>query len=99
MPIKKKWSRATKEQVVNSVPEKGGVYELKAFGELVYIGKADSNLRSRLLDHVRQRSPNGFRFETAGFFSSPSRMERKHLTAYGSTDTELPSWNNRNPRG
>lgn len=98
MPIKKRWSRATKKQVVQTVPEKGGVYELKAFGELVYVGKADNNLRSRLLDHVRRRNPNGFRFNTSGFFGSPSKMERKHLTAYGSTDSETPPWNNRDPR-
>jgi hypothetical protein len=98
MPIKKKWSRATKQQVVRTVPEKGGVYELNSFGELVYIGKADSNLRGRLLDHVRKRNPSHFRFETAGFFQSPSRMERKHLLSYGGSDSETPPWNNRIPR-
>ena len=98
MPIPKKWSRATKDQIVRTVPEKGGVYELKAFGELVYIEKADHNLRGRLLDHVRERDPNSFRFETAGFFQSPSRMERKHLVAYGNSDSATPPRNNRLPR-
>ncbi|WP_152039946.1 DUF7508 domain-containing protein [Salinigranum salinum] len=98
MPIQKKWSHATKEHVVSTVPEKGGVYELKSFGELVYIGKANSNLRDRLLDHVEKRNPSHFRFKTAGFFGSPTRMERKHLLAYGDSDSETPPWNNRIPR-
>jgi GIY-YIG catalytic domain. len=74
------------------VPESGGVYELKSFGNLVYIGMA-KNLRRRLLEHYRDKNPNGFRYKKAGFFGSPKKMEDKHLTQYGSTDGELPPWN------
>lgn len=45
MPIRKSWSRARKQHVVQNMPGKGGVYELHTFGELVYIGKADRDPR------------------------------------------------------
>jgi hypothetical protein len=70
---------------------------LKAFGELVYIGKA-SNLRRRLLEPLNERSPNYFRYETAGFLRRPSSMEKEHFTAYGNGKSQLPSWNERDPR-
>lgn len=96
MPIPKKWSRASKQRIARDVPESSGVYELKAFGKLVYVGKA-SNLRSRLLTHLRDRNPNYYRYETVGFLGSPSRLEGKHLRAYGSTEEEMPPWNQRVP--
>lgn len=97
MPIGKKWSRASAQHVKSYAPTSGGVYELKAFGELVYIGKAN-NLRRRLLEHLNERSPNYYRFQKSSFLQSPSRLEKKHLAAYGSSDTEMPAWNNRDPR-
>lgn len=97
MPISKNWSRAKAQHITTNVPEKKGVYELKAFGELVYIGRAQ-NLRDRLLTHLNERSPNYYRYKKAGLFQSPSRLEQQHLTAYGHTDAEMPPWNNRDPR-
>lgn len=98
MPIGKKWSTATASHVKRNVPERGGVYELKSFGELVYIGKA-SNLRSRPLEHLRARNPNGYRFEVAsGLFTSPKRLENKHLDGYENRHGGLPQWNQRDTR-
>jgi hypothetical protein len=97
MPITKNWSTATPAHVRQHVPAKGGVYELKAFGELVYIGQA-SNLQRRLLTHLNERNPNYYRYDTAGFLGSPQRMERDELTQYGGTDAALPPWNDRDPR-
>lgn len=97
MPIGKKWSRASARNVRSNIPTKGGVYELNAFGKLVYIGKA-SNLQRRLLEHLNKRSPNYYRYETAGFLTSTSRMEKDHLDRYGTTTAEIPPWNNRDPR-
>lgn len=97
MPIGKKWSTASLSNVQTNVPQKGGVYELKNFGELIYIGRA-SDLQGRLMDHLNQRNPNKYRFKTAGFLKSPSRLEENHLTTYGSTKAETPPWNNRDPR-
>lgn len=97
MPISKKWSRANNATIKRNVPSKAGVYELKAFGQVVYIGRA-SNLKTRLLQHLRERNPNYYRYETAGFFQSPRRMEAAHLTQYGRTRAVMPPWNNRDPR-
>lgn len=97
MPISKNWSRASDAHVKSNVPLKGGVYELKSFGDLVYIGKA-SNLQRRLLEHLGERTPNYYRYDTAGFLTSPGSMEKQHLSAYGSTKAETPRWNNRDPR-
>lgn len=97
MPIKKNWSKATTRHVTANVPEKGGLYELRAFGELVYIGKAQ-NLRQRLLDHLNKRNPNYYRYKTAGFLQRPSSLEKQHLDRYGNTRAEMPPWNKRDPR-
>lgn len=97
MPIGKKWSQATAQHVKSNAPTESGIYELKAFGELVYIGKA-SNLRRRLYEHLNKRSPNFYRYETAGFLTSARSMEKDHLNRYGTTTTELPHWNDRDPR-
>lgn len=95
MPISKKWSKATAQNIRSNVPESGGVYELKAFGELVYIGKS-KNLQSRLLEHLRSRDPNYYRYKKSGFLQSPSSMEQNQLDAYSTT--EIPPWNDRDPR-
>ena len=53
MPIKSKWTPFTKV-VIDVLPmNEAGVYELgKTKGDLVlYIGKSDTSIRSRLLDH------------------------------------------------
>jgi excinuclease UvrABC nuclease subunit len=97
MPISKKWSKATERNVRTKVPNKKGVYELRSFGDLVYIGKA-GDLQRRLLEHLTERDPNYYRYETGSLFSSPTRMEKKHLTQFGNSKTAMPSWNNRDPR-
>lgn len=98
MPIGKKWSKATASHIKKNVPEKGGVYELRSFGELVYIGKA-SNLRNRLLLHNRDRSPNYYRYTVArGWFTSPKDYEDKHLTQYERKHGKLPRWNKNDTR-
>lgn len=97
MPISKKWSRASSRHVKSNVPTRGGVYELKAFGELVYIGKAN-DLQRRLLEHLNERNPNYYRYKKAGFLTRPSSMEKEHLTKYGNGKSQIPPWNERDPR-
>ena len=97
MPISKRFSSASREKIKQDVPENGGIYELKSFGDLVYIGKAQ-NLRTRLLEHYRKRNPNKFRYKKAGFLQSPKSLEDKHLTQYGNSDDELPPWNEKDTR-
>lgn len=98
MPISKKWSRATSRHVRENALPKSGVYELKAFGELVYVGHA-KDLQERLLDHLRARNPKYYRYDTAGLFQRPSRMEQNHIEAYGRKGDEIPPSNKRDPRG
>jgi len=97
MPVSKKWSQATRAHIKRNVPEKKGIYELKCFGELKYIGKA-KNLQRRLLEHNSDRDPNYYRFKKAGWLTSHSRLEDKHFTQYGSTDEEIPPWNKNDTR-
>jgi len=97
MPIDGRFTNASVEKIKNRVPEKGGVYELKSFGDHVYIGKAD-NLQRRLLEHYRKKNPNGFRYKKAGFLQSPKKLEDKHLRKYIDRHGELPRWNSNDTR-
>jgi len=75
----------------------GSSYNLQTFGEMVYIGKA-SNLQRRLLAYLGARSSNDYRYETVGSLTRLGRIERDHLTQYGWTHSEMPPWNNQDPR-
>lgn len=96
MPISKKWSKMSDSKIQDKAPVKSGVYELKNFGKLVYIGKAAS-LQERLAEHNREKDPNYFRFKTAGLLASHHRMERKHLQQFKNQEGKLPNWNQRMP--
>jgi len=96
MPISKPFTKATEAKVRNRVPQKSGVYELKSFGEIKYIGSSN-NLQDRLLTHLSERNPNGFRFKTAGFLSSHTKMERKHYDRYVEKYGSSPDWNSQRP--
>ncbi len=99
MPIHdKQWSDATKYHIKKNVPEKAGVYELRSFGELKYIGKA-KNLRRRLREHLNDTNPNKYRFEiVTGFFSSAKSREDELLDWYEDKHGELPPWNSNDTR-
>ena len=97
MPIENKnWSKATEEHIRETVPEKKGIYELKSFGETVYVGRS-SNLKRRLLEHVDERKPNKFRFKKLGFFSSATKAERKHYDRHVEKYGTPPKWNDKRP--
>lgn len=81
-----------RENILNKTPEKPGVYQLKSFGKLVYIGSS-KNIRSRLLTHYQERNPNAFRFKTAGLFRSHKKLEKRHLKKYKRKNGRLPDWN------
>ena len=95
MPIRKPYTKATKAKVKDRVPEKAGVYELKAFGGLKYIGSS-KNLQKRLRTHL-SKNPDGFRFETAGFFGNHRKMERKEYDSYVEQNGSAPDWNDKRP--
>lgn len=92
MPLRRRWSPCDRPHIVENVPEKRGVYELKCFGELVYIGYS-SNLQQRLLSHCRSKNPNYYRFKRARFFRSAKALEDKHLSKFEREHGRLPRWN------
>ncbi|QIB75711.1 GIY-YIG nuclease family protein [Halogeometricum borinquense] len=96
MPIKKNWSKATKQQIKSKVPEKKGIYELKSFGEVKYVGSS-SDLRRRLLEHLDDRNPNYYRFKKLGFFSSLKNAEREHYDRHVDKYGQPPTWNEKRP--
>jgi len=96
MPIRKPYTTATVAKIESKAPQKSGVYELKSFGELKYIGSSQ-NLQKRLLTHVRERNPNKFRFKTTGFFGSHKKMEREHYNRYIDKNGSSPDWNDKRP--
>lgn len=75
-----------------NVPKLPGVYELKCFGELVYIGHSSDLLR-RLLRHLSDWSPNGYRFQVCHSFRSSEYLENHHLNRYVDRYGKLPTWN------
>ena len=96
--IPKKWSTASKDHIEDVVPAQSGVYELKCFGEIVYIG-GSSNLQRRLLEHLNDRDPNKYRYETVtGFFSSWADREKELFNEYEDEYTGTPPWNDEDPR-
>jgi excinuclease UvrABC nuclease subunit len=96
MPISKNWSRASIPHVKKHAPSKSGIYELKSFGELVYIGSSE-NIQHRLLEHLNSRDPNYYRFQTGDFLSSYKRMEREHYDRFVEKYGRSPRWNDRRP--
>ncbi|WP_455448217.1 DUF7508 domain-containing protein [Natrinema thermotolerans] len=97
MPISKNWSRANRSHIEENAPTKSGIYELRSFGDLMYIGHA-SNIQRRLLEHLSERDPNYYRFKTAGWLSSSKKMEDEHLTRYEEKNGSLPPWNDNDTR-
>lgn len=73
------------------------MYELRCFGQLVYIGHS-TNLQRRLLEHIGKHSPNKYRIKTLWSFQDPQKHEDKHLTAYEREHGTLPPWNKRDTR-
>jgi len=92
MPIHSPWRSANADHVSLNVPHEAGVYELKSFGNLVYIGQAD-DLKDALLDHLDTRSPNYYRFETPELLESPDDLYDRHLHRYEREHGGLPAWN------
>lgn len=97
MPITKPYRTATREDVKSNAPTSSGVYELKSFGELKYIGRA-KNLRRRILEHLSEKNPNKYRFKKTGFLQSAKSLEDTHLTRYEDKNGSLTDWNHNDTR-
>lgn len=92
MPIHSPWRPANPDHVRLNVPEEPGVYELKSFGNQVYLGMA-TNLRGALLEHFDERSPNYYRIETPDLLENVDDMYDTHLERYDREHGGLPAWN------
>ena len=96
MPIAKRWSRATKSNILSKVPEERGIYELKSFGEVVYVGRT-KNLRRRLLSHLTDRNPNYYRYEELGFGADDEAIVGEHYERLVGRLGRPPQWNDGDP--
>jgi predicted GIY-YIG superfamily endonuclease len=83
-------------RIKSTAPSRGGLYELRAFGDLVYIGSTN-DIQRRLLEHLSDSRGNAFRYKKASFLQSPTKMEREALGAYLNKHGELPRWNDKIP--
>ncbi|MFT4890262.1 MAG: hypothetical protein ACI9YT_001176 [Halobacteriales archaeon] len=92
MPIHSSWRPASAEHVRLNVPQEAGVFELKSFGNLVYIGKAD-DLKAALLELLDERSPNYYRIETPELLASVDDLHERHLHRYQREHGGFPAWN------
>ena len=91
MPIKKRWSTLTADRIRRNVPERTGIYELRAGGDTVFIGRA-RNLRRELLTHLADEEADGFRYELVDFLGNPERRHRRHFDNYVRRHDRLPAW-------
>jgi len=98
MPIHSPWRPASSDHIGLNVPNEPGVYELKSFGKLVYIGTAD-DLEAALLDRLDERSPNYYRVQTPELLESVDDLYEQHLHRYEREHDGLPTWNESEDEG
>ena len=101
MPIKAPWVEFKKEIIEALAVRESGVYELgyKKSDKVVYIGKSDDSIRSRLLDHksrARFVRVTHFRKRKTSPEEAPT-AERKLLQAYKKQHSKLPRFNKNTP--
>ena len=92
MPIQKRWSKATVDRVEQRAPVGKGVYELKSFGELVFVGYSRF-LRRDLAGVVERQTPNYFRVQPVEFPAEARRVARRHYDRFVETEGRRPRWN------
>ena len=101
MPIKAPWVGFKKEIIGALALEESGVYELgyKKSDEVVYIGKSEDSIRSRLLDHKEKAKFVGvthFRKRKTSPEEAPN-TERKLLLEHKKRHGKLPRFNKSMP--
>ena len=79
-----KWY-AFKDEQVDMSPKKPGAYQLAYKDTIVYIGKADTSIRSRLYEHRKRKTfmkVTHFRFREVEWASEARELERKLCEAF-----------------
>lgn len=79
---------------IQTIPEKGGVYELATVDTILYIGQSD-NLRRRLLEHLASSDSCILRAKQFCYQESqnPEGFEEQVLSHYKNQYGKLPSCN------
>jgi predicted GIY-YIG superfamily endonuclease len=100
MPLPDRFTKASAEKIRDGVPQSAGVYELKSFGECVYVGSTN-DLRERILVHYNEKDINGYRYETVGFLGQLTNkhrsLEQEHYDRHVDKHGEPPRWNDKRP--
>ncbi len=81
---------------VDGSPEQPGVYALFAGGELIYYGKADNSIRTRLQSHKAGREGRGTQIADTYMrepCTNPSVRERQLLIEFRNAYGRLPRCN------
>ncbi len=105
MAIRKKWSEFTPEKVLESAPDKAGVYELgNRLGNVIYIGRS-AKVQARLYeDYLRKNTRKArlirkkvryFRAEAMGGEMRAKQRERALLNNFVKEKRRLPELNQR----
>jgi len=92
MPIHKEWHPATEDHVSLNAPSEAGVYELKSFGTLVYVGRAE-DLSAAILSMLAERTPNYYRYRTLDLMEDLDEVYHEHRDRYEAEHGQLPAWN------
>jgi len=92
MSIHKEWRPASKDHVSLNVPSEPGIYELKSFGTLVYVGRAD-DLAAALSETLDRRTPNYYRYRTLDLMEDLDEVHEEHLSHYEAEHGQPPAWN------
>ncbi len=85
MPIRNKWWPFTDTGVLKA-PEEAGAYELgDVNGVVVYIGKSDNSIRSRLLNHRKRKhfmKVKHFRYKRVEYAQDAVELEAQLFSAF-----------------
>lgn len=103
MPIRKKWSEFTPENVSKLSNERGSYELANRQKRIVDIGGSDGKggVRSRLQQRLRDGKPptaKYFRTEEAGLFSSGISSEASHSKKYQEQHGRKPRYTQRSPK-
>lgn len=98
MPIKAEW-KPFNLTICRMCPEKAGVYEIgyAANGMVVYVGKSNSSLKSRLMKHIERKDfidVTHFRYRLT---EQARHAEYRLLSEYKKKYSKLPKHNKSMP--
>lgn len=101
MPIPKRWSRFTKDNI-GRTPDEGGAYEIADRNRnIIYQGGSERSIRVRLASHMRSKRCPGatyFRCSESYWIESGIDKEAKHSEKYQNQYGRKPKYTKRSPR-